>query len=384
MLVPMVATENEKPVVITLKSRPIFRAFCISVALHFIVFSVIELGHGLGWWKQSLVPAWLREAAQRQLLQNKNRVPKPNQDNKPEEEIPMTFIETDPSAPAEEPPKDTSYYSDQSRTAANLKSEAKAKVPKIDGKQQQVPRLADQARPQLKPQPRPEKSQEPAPPEPQPLQPETLKTESVAESKPQPPPPKEKSVAQTALKPEPELKPGDLEMGTPKPPQKAAPAFTADPLLNTAPVEPTPPAHRPRPRTLAMAREQSGMLAGEKMKQEGGVPRVSMHASPNIRGTAFGAYDAAFIAAVQSRWFGLLEQRAFVGNQTGKVVLDFRLHQDGRITDMHVQEAEVNETLSYICERAVQEPAPYQKFPSDLRRLLPNDYREVRFTFFYN
>jgi hypothetical protein len=126
------------------------------------------------------------------------------------------------------------------------------------------------------------------------------------------------------------------------------------------------------------------MLAGEKMKQEGGVPRVSMNASPNIRGTAFGAYDAAFIAAVQSRWFGLLEQRAVVGNQTGKVVLDFRLHQDGRITDMHVREAEVNETLSYICERAVQEPAPYQKFPSDLRRLLPNDYREVRFTFFYN
>jgi hypothetical protein len=384
MLVAMVETETEKPVVITLKSRPIFRAFCISVALHFIVFSVIELGRGMGWWKQSVVPVWLREAAQRQLQPNKVNSAKTAQEKKADEEIPMTFIETDPSTPTEEPAKKTVYYSNQSTAAANLKSEADAKVPKIDGKQTQVPRLADQARPQPNPQPQPQKSAEPTPPEPQPLQPETQKAETVAESKPQPPAPKEKSIAQPAPKPEPELKPGDLEMGTPKPAKKVASAFTADPPLQSQPVEPTPPARRPRPRTLAMAREQSGMLAGEKMKQEGGVPRVAPRISMDVTGSLFGAYDAAFIAAVQSRWFGLLDQRQFVGNQSGKVVLDFRLHQDGRITDMHVKEADVNETLSYICERAVQEPAPYQKFPADLRRLLPNDYREVRFTFFYN
>ena len=126
------------------------------------------------------------------------------------------------------------------------------------------------------------------------------------------------------------------------------------------------------------------MLAGEKMKQDGGVRRVSLAANLDVKGTPFGAYDAAFIAAVQSRWFNLLDSRDFVRNQTGKVVLDFRLHQNGRISDMRVLENDVTETLSYVCQRAVQDPAPYQPFPSDLRRLLPVDYREVRFTFYYN
>jgi hypothetical protein len=91
-----------------------------------------------------------------------------------------------------------------------------------------------------------------------------------------------------------------------------------------------------------------------------------------------------FIEAVQSRWFNILDERDFVGNQGGRVVVEFRLHQDGRITDLTVVEAGVTELLSWFCQRAILDPAPYLPFPSDLRRMMHNDYREIRFTFYYN
>jgi hypothetical protein len=125
-------------------------------------------------------------------------------------------------------------------------------------------------------------------------------------------------------------------------------------------------------------------MPGETMQQQGGVRRETLEASLDVRATPFGAYDAAFIAAIRARWYTLLDDRNTPHTNPGKVVLEFRLNKEGRITDMQVAVNEVNETLSWICQRAVMDPAPYQPFPSDLRRLLGTDYREMRFTFFYN
>jgi hypothetical protein len=60
------------------------------------------------------------------------------------------------------------------------------------------------------------------------------------------------------------------------------------------------------------------------------------------------------------------------------------LNYDGRITGLRVVESEVNEHLAWTCQRAVLDPAPYMPFPSDMRRLVRNDYREIKFTFYYN
>jgi len=40
--------------------------------------------------------------------------------------------------------------------------------------------------------------------------------------------------------------------------------------------------------------------------------------------------------------------------------------------------------LCLLCQQAIQDPSPFDKWPSDLRRLVGADYREVRFTFYYN
>ena len=85
---------------------------------------------------------------------------------------------------------------------------------------------------------------------------------------------------------------------------------------------------RERPRTLAAARQQKAMLAGEKMKQEGGVKHRSIVSSLDVTVTEFGAYDAAIIAAVQNRWYDLVTARSFGVKQTWRNISKIFKHRD--------------------------------------------------------
>jgi hypothetical protein len=143
----------------------------------------------------------------------------------------------------------------------------------------------------------------------------------------------------------------------------------------------TPVVQRERPRTLAAARQQKAIV-GEQMKQEGGIKERGKF-SLNVARTPFGSYDAALVAAVQQRWYDLLESTPFA-QRSGKVVLEFRLYYDGRITDLKVDGSDVGEILSLLCQRAVLDPAPFAQWPSDMRRAIGKNYRDVMFTFYYN
>ena len=137
---------------------------------------------------------------------------------------------------------------------------------------------------------------------------------------------------------------------------------------------------RERPRTLAAARQEKG-LVGEKIRQDGGTRRRGQ-VSFDVKQTPFGAYDAAFIAAVQQRWYDLLDSTQFA-QRSGKVVVEFQLTHDGQIHNMRVVGNEVGEILSLICQRAIKDPAPYQPWPADMRRMLGGKARDVMFTFYY-
>lgn len=143
----------------------------------------------------------------------------------------------------------------------------------------------------------------------------------------------------------------------------------------------------PRPRTLAEARarqpQRYAQAPGQKMKQEGGVRRHALESSLNVLATPFGAYDAALIDAVRNRWYDLLDQRSFAGARTGKVMLQFHLNADGHVSEMRLMENTVDLTLALLCESAIRDPAPFNPWPGELRRLVGADYREVTFTFYY-
>ena len=145
----------------------------------------------------------------------------------------------------------------------------------------------------------------------------------------------------------------------------------------TAPGTPTlPPAGRPR--TLAAAREHRARQAVEFRKPESGTPPDRV--ATTDRGVSFEAYDDALVQAVQRHWQDLLDQSQVVP-RFGKVVLDFNLTPDGRVTDLRVTDCQVGLIVGLLCQKAVADLAPYVAWPSDMRRKLGASHRPVTLTF---
>ncbi len=238
------------------------------------------------------------------------------------QEPPLVYVDVSPEQAAPEPPPETKFYSTQNTLAANPEPVDKdSDIPKIEGREEPVTKTFDTLRPAPVSEPTP-------PPEPEP-EPETKPTPA---------------------------QPGDLALGTP--PQET----------------------RRRPRTLAEARMQKG-LVGPRTRQDGGVRRQGV-VSLNVKSSPFGAYDAALVAAIQKRWYDLLEDTS-VPLRPGRVVVEFTLHYDGRITELKIAEQDVGEILSLYCRKAISDPAPFSPWPKELRQLVGKDYRDVRISFFY-
>ncbi len=350
-----------------LVSDPLARALLLSVLLHFAGIAGVELGRQLGWWNRSLFTllanhdlvkevvktAEQRAAAERQMLQQR-----------PPPEAELVFMDVDPSQAIAEAPKDAKYYSAHNTQAASRSKDEEKNIPKIDGKQEKVPKVTDVSRPDPKAAPAappPEKEHSKA----EVMQPAPATPKPAPEQKSAPPKPRQDPVDK-----------GETLMAKVQPRQEASQPQPDNPST------PAPEPKRRRPASVAEAKAQKGLIEGPRMLQHGGA-RIGITEGLDVRATPFGAYDALFIEAVQSRWFSLLDEREFAAG-AGKVVVEFRLHQDGRITDLSVADSSVNELLSWFCQRAILDPAPYRPFPPDLRRMMNSDYREIRFTFYYN
>ena len=300
--------------------NPLAAAFLISLAIHTTLFGTWRLGKALGWWEHQAT--WLLKFKKKNVVVSA-RQSQTQQQQQQQREIPLTFVEVDPVVATPEPPKEAKFYGAANSKAAEPDATLEAVKPKVDGQQTVIPRPDTVTKAQ-------------------PLQPSL------------PPPPKE----------EPKEKPGDM----------------AKAKVDSVPAEVLTVPAREKPRTLAAARQQKG-LVGEKVKQDGAVRRRGQ-VSFDVKETPFGAYDAAFIAAVQQRWYDLLDSTQFA-QRTGRVVIEFQLTHDGQIREMRVVGNEVGEILSLICQRAIKDPAPYQPWPADMRRMLGGKPRDVLFTFYY-
>jgi hypothetical protein len=300
-------------------------AFGISLAIHLLTYGAYNLGKQLGWWQNLSWPAWLKKAKISTVENRPTRT-----ELQPYEQVPTLFVETTPRQAVVEAPKNTKFYSDKNTAAANPEADKETEVPKINGKQTQV-----------------------------------VKTEDAARNK-------NMTLMPTLPAPEQRSKPketsGDLAFAKP----------------NEAARDDRGKSEHSRPRTLAEAQAQNAAkIPGEKMKQDGGVKRHLDFASLDAKATPFGAYDAAFIEAVEQRWFDLLDGRGYAQGSQGRVTLEFRLKYDGRVIDMNVVENTAGEVLGLFCQKAVLDPAPFAAWPSDMRRML-GDTRQIRFTFYYN
>jgi hypothetical protein len=316
----------------------ILRALILSLLLHLLVFGTWKIGMAQGWWNNLALPRWMQLISKALLP----AIPK-----KPVQLLPQTptvFVEVDPDMIAPQPPTSAKFYGANNTVAANKEIKAPSLVPNIEGRQDKVMKTTEDAKPKAEPlQPTP-------PPQPQPT--------------PSQPPPKKSYT------------PGDLAMA---PPAKKPEDKDGKTDSDSTPQPQPQPAYQ-RPRTLAEAMARHGTL-GEQSRQSGGVPNLSMKSSLDVKGSAIGGYDEQVVAAIKARWYQLLENRS--PNAPGKVVVEFRMHPDGRITDVKVTQNEVSELLAIICQQAILDPAPYPPWPKQMRLDIPADVRDVQFTFYY-
>jgi len=332
----------------------------IALAFHLLV---LVLWTGAGIWVRRApdqAPEWVRNLVQ-PAPPPAPRPADPAQDPA-WQEVPLTFIEVDPALAVKDPPRDAKFYSAANAVSGQPIPSTKAlKEPEITGVQKTMPKTFDTARPS------------PTPPQVQPKEePEVPATPETAVRQ-------EKKEAQPAQPQGGIRDPGETQLAKVEP-KAAAPQPQPERQAVQA-QEAGAPRRKPIKR-LAQAMEQKGIVRGEKMLQQGGASRLSISPSFDVKSTPFGEYDLRMIAAVQERWWALLEERHYALERTGKVVLKFRLHGDGSISQMTTAESTVGETLSFTCEAAVMGASPFGRWPSVLKAQAL-DPREITFTFHY-
>jgi len=311
-------------------------AVMLSLAVHLAVLGTYTAGRRFHWWDALRWPAWLQPAKKlAEMLRKKPDAPPPQP-----HEAPLLFVEVTPEQAVAAPPKEAKFYSNKNAVAANPEANRDADMPKITGTQKQV------------------------------IKTETAPREKYVPLQPSPPPAPKAAQAQEEAKPKPAQPPGDLAMAKPEPTLRKDEGSEA----------------QARPRTLEEARarqQQKNPVLGEKMNMDGGVTRHRQFASLDTKETPFGDYDAELVEAISQRWYSLLDQRDYASDGRGKVVVQFTLNYDGRVTDVSMEENSVGEVLGYICQKAVQDPSPFKPWPREMRRL-QGDTRHIQFTFYYN
>ncbi len=351
-----------------MEQHPVLFALGISVAVHLILITLGTSVLGVALLRD---PELLKQIAQSpekiiELTARSLEMTRPPelQPPAPEKQMPMLFIEVDPSMAVKEASEKSKYYAAQNTLAANPDTRLDTDQPKIDGTQTQIIRAFEAPKSQ---------------PKPIPLQPAS-QTQAKVEAQPQKKAPTAEQAARNqqaqkqSLLEQAKQERGDLE--------KLRPAQKAQEQKQAA--EETVP--RPRPKTVALAKAQKGDARppGERMKQDGGVKRADLDSSLTANSTPLGQYDAQIIDAIRTKWFALLEDSKHARDRKGVVVIEFRIYSNGTVRDVRTADEDVGEFLAYLCQSAIISPAPYLKWPDDVRAAVGKDYRDVRFTFFYN
>jgi hypothetical protein len=93
--------------------------------------------------------------------------------------------------------------------------------------------------------------------------------------------------------------------------------------------------------------------------------------------------EAAFFADIKKRWYEQLQQTPSVTEERGKVVVEFRLYEDGRVAELNLLENEVSDQAGFLCTWAIKEASLMGPGPSETRLNVAGNSRVIRFTFTY-
>jgi outer membrane biosynthesis protein TonB len=138
----------------------------------------------------------------------------------------------------------------------------------------------------------------------------------------------------------------------------------------------TPAANPERPRASVPA-GTTGLL----LRNHVGVNKAGMVAV-DARFSNYGDYAQRMMEAIQSGWWAIIERTRFESVARGRVVVRFKLHRDGSVTDATILSSEVPRLMALACKDAVQSPAPFDAWRADMVALFGQE-DEVTITFQY-
>ena len=128
------------------------------------------------------------------------------------------------------------------------------------------------------------------------------------------------------------------------------------------PAEVAPPSADPaRPRARVAPAGTTGFL----LRNNVGVNRAGQVAV-DARFSHYGDYSQRMMEAIQSTWWDLLFRARMESYQTGMVVVRFKLHRDGTISDLVVVETGVGTMPTFACKDAISACAPFDAWRPDM------------------
>jgi hypothetical protein len=374
------------------ESLPIEIALLVSLLLHAMAYCTVQYSAPLLKlpWLSSLTKlvhvTYMQPSTVHPHVQTITfvEVNEPRAQNQPDrDKQSQQFMETDASQVTGEKPKTAQYYSDKSTVAANANNASgkAGDTPYLDGKETKykdkqpmstvdVPTQSGVSAPLV--------VQAGAPGAPGRVTPPSLST--TPKAAPTPPPEKASVTSQPQ---------------SPAQPQEVPPVglkIVEEQKLAMAP-KPTATTDIPTPPAIAEAGGGAPALASEPGVEgreivarkarlvAAGVSRTGVTAF-NVEASPFGAYDKKVIAAIQSRWFQLID-RYGIYESTATVTIYFELFDDGQVKNVKTINGGDNSILSLFCEKAIIESGPFDPWPDELRALAGKEPRQATFTFYY-
>jgi TonB family protein len=97
------------------------------------------------------------------------------------------------------------------------------------------------------------------------------------------------------------------------------------------------------------------------------------------------AYDLIVYDRIERKWREVLDTSASLSNDhsPGRVRVTFRLHRDGRITDLMVVERTAKSSQAAACVEAIKRVSDLPPWPLQVKSLVWSDNRDLTFTFYY-
>ncbi len=125
-----------------------------------------------------------------------------------------------------------------------------------------------------------------------------------------------------------------------------------------------PPSAAPRDPERPKATVSSG-TTGLILKNNIGVGRAGVIAI-DARFSIYGDYTQRMMEAIQSSWWDIIDRSRFETMAQGRVVVRFKLHRDGTVTDAQILWKDVPNIMAFACKDSVMAPAPFDVWRPDM------------------